>query len=364
MGSRSIVTKLRPIRQAVGGSYRKFLVDKNVQPMPLEAIVPLEESADVLLLCSRFLRYFEPQIYVRELAFAHEMAARNRTFAVSDDPSILFEKSVIWFLPGRFVSPRLWDYSRQIHEFASGLERQGNRLLCSSEEVAYWENKTNMHRRLDEVGVPTPRAKILTGDNWRSVAFDIEPVLIKEEHSAGSSGIRYFATAGEAQNFVMSYSFRPAEGLIMQEVVAGATKDMRLTMVGDKAIEPATYWREKTVEALASSKWTSTATTYNSLVRHDDIPASIVPMAAEYLRKLGVRTAGIDLMWVEDDLSQNPVVLELSPYYQPNPPKPERYADWSYKQYKERPLIREGYIFQQYLVFRDIAKEILAQGLY
>ena len=87
-------------------------------------------------------------------------------------------------------------------------------------------------------------------------------------------------------------------------------------------------------------------------------------MAADYLRRLGVRTAGIDLMWVEDDLSRNPVVLELSPYYQPNPPKPERYAQWSYKQYKARPLIRDGYIFQQYLAFRDIAAEILDQGLY
>lgn len=332
--------------------------------MPLEAIVPLEQTTDVLLLCSRFIGYFEPQIYVRELAFAHEMAARNRTFAVSNDPSTLFEKSVVWFLPSRFVSPQLWDYSRQVYEFASGLERQGNRLFCSSEEAAYWENKTNMHRRLDEVGVPTPRTKILTSETWKSVAFDIEPVLIKEEHSAGSAGIRYFATAGEARNFVMNYSFRPTEGLIMQEVVAGATKDMRLTMVGDKAIELATYWREKTVEALSSSNWTSTATTYNSSVRHGDIPAPLVPMAADYLRRLGVRTAGIDLMWVEDDLSRNPVVLELSPYYQPNPPKPERYAQWSYKQYKARPLIRDGYIFQQYLAFRDIAAEILDQGLY
>ena len=117
------------------------------------------------------------------------------------------------------------------------MERQGNRLFCSSEETAYWENKTNMHRKLAEIGVPTPRTKIVTGENRQSVAFDIEPALIKEEHSAGSSGIHYFATAGDARNFVMNYSFRPTESLIMQEVVAGATKDMRLTMVGDKAIE-------------------------------------------------------------------------------------------------------------------------------
>jgi hypothetical protein len=360
------LTKLRPLKRALGGRYRKFIVDKNIEAMPFEAIVPLDKTTDVLLLCSRLVQGFEPQTYVRELAFAHELAARNRTFAVTDDPSIVFDKNVAWFLPGRLVYPRLWDYSRQVHEFAVGMERQGNELFCSSDETSYWENKAIMHQRLAELGVPTPKTRILTRENRESVDFDIEPALIKEEHSAGSEGLHYFARAGDARQFALNYSFRPGESVILQEIVAGATKDLRLTMVGETAIDSATYWREKSAEAQARSNaaWTSTATTYDSIVRHGDLPSAFVPQAAEFLRRLGIRTAGIDLMWAEDDLSRDPVVLELSPYYQPNPPKPARYAALTYKEYKAQPLMREGYLFQQYSVFRDIANEVLEQGLY
>jgi glutathione synthase/RimK-type ligase-like ATP-grasp enzyme len=333
--------------------------------MPTEAIVPLEETRHVLFLCSRFAPRFEPQIYVQELAFAHEMAARNRSFAVADDPSILFDKAIAWFLPGRFVSPRLWDYSRQAHEFAAGLERQGNRLFCSADETAYWENKAHMHRKLAERGIPTPNTKVITAESREATEFDIEPVLIKEEHSAGSAGIQHFPTAAAARKFVMEHPFRPTESLIMQEEVEGATRDLRLTMVGDKAIKSTTYWRTKSTEALSRAEWTTTATTYDSVVLHDDVPDSTVPMAAEWLRALGVRTAGIDLMWTGDDLSHSPVVLELSPYYQPNPPKPERYAAWTYKRYKREAYMKpDGYLFRQYAVFRDIAGEILDQQLY
>jgi glutathione synthase/RimK-type ligase-like ATP-grasp enzyme len=332
--------------------------------MPTEALVPVDETADVLLLCSRLVRGFDPKTYIQELAFAHEMAARQRAFAVSDDPSSLFDKSVVWFLPDDFVTPRLWDYSRQVYEFAVGLERQGNRLFCSSEETMYWENKATMHRKLEENGVPTPYTKVLTGQSWESADFDIEPALIKEEHSAGSSGIHYFSTAAATREFVSRYPFRPTESLIMQEVVHGATKDLRLTMVGDKMIESATFWRVKGADVPSSGEWTTTATKYGSTVHHGDVPESIVPTVADYLRKLRIRTAGIDLMWVDDDVSRGPLLLELSPYYQPNPPAPERYRHRAYGEYKKTPYMKDGYLFQQYLVFRSIAGEVLDQKLF
>jgi glutathione synthase/RimK-type ligase-like ATP-grasp enzyme len=292
------------------------------------------------------------------------MAARNRVFAIADDPSVLFEKSVLWFLPSRFVSPRLWDYSRQVYEFATGLERQGNRLFCSSDEVVYWENKAYMHRRLAECGAPMPRTQILTTESWFAAKFDIEPVLIKEEHAAGSSGVHHFARTTEARAFVQNYAFRPTESLLMQEVVPGATRDMRLTIVGDTIIRSASFWRIKSAEALASPQWRTTATRYGSRVDHGNIPESAVPLAVKCLRDLGIRMAGIDMIWIDDDVSRTPLILEISPYYQPNPPKPARYEHWSYKRYKQKPFIKEGYFSQQYMVFREIAGQVLDQGLF
>ncbi len=360
----SLITTLDPLRREVGGRVRKLLIDRRISSLPTEAIVSLDKTPYVLLLTSRFSRGFDAQTYVNELAFAEELAVRGRSFAVTDDPSVVFGKSVIWFPSAGFVSPRLWDYSRQVYEFASGLERQGNRLLRSSVETAYWENKAYMHHRLDEIGVSTPRTTILTSENRESVEFDMEPVVIKEEHSAGSSGIRQFETAAEARKFVTTYPFRPTESLIMQEIVRGAIRDLRVTMVGDTIIEPATYWRTKSSDALSRPEWSTTATTYNSLVDHGNIPESVAPLAADCLRQLGIRTAGIDLMWVDDDVAGKPLLLELSPYYQPNPPKPERYDGWTYKKYKESPYAADGYFAQQHIVLREIAGQLLEQELY
>jgi hypothetical protein len=336
--------------------------------MPEGAIVPVDQASEVILLCSRYRApNVVPQAHVSELAFAHELAARGCSFAVTEKSRDLFDKAVVWFIPGDgqdFVTPQLWDYSGQVRGFAEGLERQGNRPFCSSQETAFWENKAHMHRRLDEIGAPTPKTEVLTADNWGATSFDIEPVLIKEEHSSASQGVHHFATASDARAFVERHSFRPGESLIMQEVVKGATMDMRLTMVGDRMIEAATYWRNKNPVALRSPEWTTTATSYDSIVEHANIPESVEPMAAEVLRRLGIRTAGIDLIWVDDDLDREPLFLELSPYYQPNPPKPARYADWSYKQYKKKwRNVKEGYLLQQYWVFRRIATEVLEQDL-
>jgi hypothetical protein len=355
---------LGELRQRMDDIRAKWWIDRNISPMPKEAVVPLEEARDVLLLCSRLIRHFDAKLTLQELAFARELADRDRVFAITHDPRIVFDKSVLWVLPNHLVWPRLWDYSRQVREFAAGLERQGNRLLCSSVELVYWENKAAMHERFREVGVPTPETRILNSESRASAAYDIEPVLLKEEHSAGSAGIHYFVTASEAREFVNSRQFRRSESLIMQEVVSGATKDLRLTMVGDQMIRSATFWRKKSPDALSSGRWTTTASKYGSSIEHQNIPEHVVPVVADYVRRLGMRTAGIDLMWVDDDVSRPPLVLEVSPYFQPNPPKPDRYAHWTYKQYKERPFVKDGYLLQQYGVFREMAAQVLDQQLY
>lgn len=341
-----------------------YKTKRRVPRPPREAIVALDAAPDVVLVLSQSPWYFSPPMYAQESAFAHELAARGRAFAVTERADRIVDKSVAWFPPDFFVSPRLWDYSRQAREFAAGLERQGNQAFCSSDEMALWENKARMHERLDEVGAPTPKTRILAADTWESVPFDIEPVLIKKEHSSGSAGIRHFATARAAREYAASYRFQPTESLIMQELVRGATRDLRVTMVGERVIESASYWRVKSDEALASGEWTSTATTYNSRVEHGDIPPSVVPFVAGHLRQLGVRTAGVDLMWPDDDLTQPPLILELSPQYQPNPPKPARYAELSYKQFKADWAAEDGYLARQYQVFREIAAEILDQDLF
>jgi glutathione synthase/RimK-type ligase-like ATP-grasp enzyme len=326
-------------------------------------VVPLDNTHTVLLVTSWLRGRFSPHRYLRERAFADEMASRGRLFSVTDDPRQVFEKTVIWFTDDDVVSPPLWDYSRQVFEFALGLERQGNKPFCSSYEVAFWENKAYMHRRLDEAGIATPRTTIITGQSTGAIDFEMEPVVIKQEHSAGSVGISYLATATEAREFVRTYRFRPTESLIMQEVVSGATRDLRVTMAGDTMVENATYWRTKSQQALSAPEWTTTATSHGSIVDYENIPEYVGPLVADWLRQLGIRTAGVDMMWVDDDVTRQPLLLELSPYYQPNPPKPKRYEKLSYKEFKKHPFRSDGYFSHQHSVTREIAGHLLDQGL-
>jgi hypothetical protein len=333
-------------------------------PFPSDAVVPMDSTSDVLLRFSRTLHEFKPPVWSQEVAFASEMSARGRAFAVTSEPGEIFGKSVMWYHRDDLVKPRLWDYAKQMQELIAGIEGQGNRTFNSSGEVRFWENKGYMHRRLDEIGAPTPRTRLLTADTWRSAEFDLEPLLIKEEHSSSSKGVQHFRTAADARRYVEGYAFRPGESLVMQEVVPGATKDLRLTMVGDRMIESATYWRIKSPEALARSEWTTTATSNESTVVHGEVPEGAVKAAARYMRDLGIRTAGFDFMFRDDDVTGPPLVLEFSPLYDPNPPKPRRYDDWSYKRYKSNPYISEGYFFQQHLAFREIAGQVLDQEMY
>lgn len=365
IGRRSVRGDLQTIKLKVGGRYYKWGTDRKLPAMPTQAIVPLDEAETVLLLLSRLASPFPYETHVAELAYANALAEAGRAFAVTEDPSAVFEKAAIWFIPDKnFVSPRLWDYSQQVHQFALGLESQGNRPLCSANETLFWENKAHMHRRLAEIGAPTPRTEILTAEGWESSRFDLEPNLIKEEHSSGSGGIHYFQTAAEARRFVAEYRFKPNEGLIMQEEVGGATKDLRLTMAGDRIVDSATYWRVKNPEVLKRPEWTTTATSNDSQVVHAEIPPDIGSLAAGWLQELKIRTAGLDLMWTDDDVSKDPLILELSPYYQPNPPKPARYTDWTYREYKgKRRNISQGYRLEQYGAYRSVARDLIAQDL-
>src|SRR5437667_6154354 len=70
------------IRQEFTSQYHNRRIQWTIPAFPREATVPLEAAVDVLLLASRIAKR-DPQTYIAEVAFAHEMAARNRRFAAT-----------------------------------------------------------------------------------------------------------------------------------------------------------------------------------------------------------------------------------------------------------------------------------------
>lgn len=353
------------LRAAIVSTAESVLAKRLLEAPPRRAIVPLEDADDVILLCARQPgpAWFHAETYSQQMALAHELAARGRRFAVTENAAAIFGKSIAWALPPRFVRPRLWNYARQVEQFVRDLESQGNRTFPSSGEAAYWENKAYMHRKLDEIGAATPETVVVTAETRASAKIGFEPIVIKEEHSAGSSGIHFRPSVADARRFLDGYAFRPGESLIVQAVVRDASRDLRLTMVGDQTIRAATYWRSKSKKTRDSAEWTTTATTYGSVVAHEEPPARAVEVCGAVLERLGVRTAGFDLMWEGDDVTSEPLILELSPCYQPNPPQPGGDAR-SYKEFKRRRYRADGYFERQHLAYREIAATILDKGLF
>lgn len=353
----------KAVRRAAASTAESALARRLVPPPSDDALLPLDDADDVVLLCARQGDgRLHAETYSQQMALAHELAARGRRFAITEDAAAIFGRSVAWALPPRLVHPRLWNHARQVQQFVAGLESQGNRVFLSSDEAAFWENKAHMHRRLDEIGAATPRTLVLTAATHSTAKLDFEPIVIKEEHSAGSSGIHFMATAADARRFLDRHAFRPEESLIVQAVVEGANRDLRLTMVGDEPILPATYWRVKPPSSGATA-WTTTATTYGSTVVHEEPPARAVETCARALEQLGVRTAGFDLMWEDDDVTGEPLILELSPFYQPNPPQAPGDTR-SYKEFKRHRYRADGYFKRQHLAYRRISATILDKGLF
>jgi glutathione synthase/RimK-type ligase-like ATP-grasp enzyme len=353
-----------PVLRALAEVAERIAAARLLEPMPEETLVPLAEADDVILLCAQQGNgVVHTETWSQQLAFAHELAARGRTFAITTEPAALFEKSVAWALPPRLIEPRLWNHARQVQEFVTGLEAQGNRTFLSAAETLYWENKAYMHRRFDDVDVPTPATVIVDVASRDDADFDFEPLVVKQEHAAGSSGVRFFPGAEAARDYIRSYGFRPGEHLIVQAVVPGATRDLRLTMVGDTPIRSATYWRIKSQETLEAAEWRTTATSYGSTVRHEEPPARAVQLCARIMHDFSVRTAGFDVMWAEDDLDGTPLVLELSPFFQPNPPSPDGDSS-AYKRFKRRRYRADGYFERQHAAYREIAATILDKGFF
>jgi hypothetical protein len=306
---------------------------------------------------------FHHQNYSQEHAMAKAMAKRKIPYSRTRIADEIVNKKVYWIVRQDLFSPQVWNYSLQTHQFAQALEDQGNRLCASSSELLFWENKGYMHRKFEESGISTPPTVILTESNSRSVDLPSPPLLIKEEHSSASAGIHFFSSVDEARKFVAKHSWKRGESLIAQSIIPGATKDLRVTMVGETLIKGATYWRVKSPEALSSKKWTPTATSFNSTVIHDMIPDGVGEFVADLLRKTGLRMGGADLMWPNDDVTQTPMVLEVSPHFQPNPPKPERYKDLPYKVFKKMWRGPENYYVAQHKVFEEISEILLDKQL-
>ena len=264
----------------------------------------------------RFRKKFYMQSVERDFAFIAGFLKNNEPFRIYFGRNIgKFHHKTIFYSVTKYYELFGFDnYAEILHHISKQLEGQGNRVYPTSHETLFWENKAFMHEEFDRLKIQSPKTKIIRSLQALETLNDFQyPLLLKEPHSSSSMGLYKIQNPQELKAIIEKEQlFLRNETLLVQELL-NIRKDIRITTVGDKICSH--YWRIN-----QQKEWSSTATGYGSKVDFEFLPESCIPWIEETARKLNLTTAGFDVTWQNDDLSNPPLVLEVSPFYQPNPP--------------------------------------------
>jgi hypothetical protein len=129
-------------------------------------------------------------------------------------------------------------------------------------------------------------------------------------------------------------------------------KDLRVILVGSEII--LYYWRINNQQ-----EWLPTSTGYGSSVDFDFFPEKWRNYIIDSFKKLEVRTGAFDICWEKDDLETNPLILEVSTLYQPNP-RPKSLGLINYGKWKKSlSFSKNGYIYSHIETIFDIQEKFI-----
>jgi len=285
-----------------------------------------------------FRRKFFLQSVERDFAFIGAFITLNMPFKIYFGKKIgKFKNKIIFYSVTKDYEPFGFnDYTNILYHISKRLEEQGNTVYPTSHETLFWENKVYMHKMFEDLRIKSPKTIILNSiSDLKNISITF-PCLIKEPHSSSSMGLYKVNSFEEITQLIQTGSlFKRNESLILQELL-DIKKDLRIITVGSKICSH--YWRIN-----LGGEWRPTATGYGSRVDFEYLPSEWVEWIENVAKKLQLTTAGFDITWQGDDLSSEPYVLEVSPFYQPNPPASMENKNYTYGQFKKKLLIRNSW---------------------
>lgn len=226
-----------------------------------------------------------------------------------------FNNAKIYIIPNvESIKEGFKNYAGYLVWCASMLEDQQNKVFPNSYEMKFWENKTFMHEEFNRKEINQPKTDIVTVD---SVENEIPPridfpFLLKEEHSCSSKGLYKFSSSKEYKTMIPSLGLKKRNNKVLIQELLNIRKDLRVITIGQQIVHY--YWRIN-----PSNNWKPTSTGHGSEVDFENFPEKWKSKIIEQISKLNLSTAGIDIAWENDDISTEPIILEVSPFYQPNP---------------------------------------------
>ena len=253
-----------------------------------------------------------------------------------------YSNSKILFTVSENCNPyNLANYSASLFHVSEQLFKQGNTLYPKINELKYWENKGYMQSQFLKHNINHPTTIILERNYLDIEISDLKyPFLLKEIHSAGSRGITKISDINDLQ-FNLKNIWNKGHSQVLIQQLVDMRRDLRVVILNKEVIS--FYWRVN-----PSDEWRPTATSFGNNTEFGNFPEKWKETFVLYLEKMELTTGAFDIAWEKDNIETEPLVLEVSPFYQLNPVLPERFSEISYKKYKRKLFIYDAY-YKRYI---------------
>lgn len=243
----------------------------------------------------------------------------------------------ICYNPSQLLNPdAVKSNAEYIAEAVTAAEQKGNHVFLSSYEIQFWENKEFMHRKFEELNIRTPKTVIYDTALQPEIKELKFPLLIKELHSHASLGVHKCESATHLQTLLSDENFRKKNPKIILQELLNIRKDLRVILSGDEILLH--YWRINKGE-----DWKPTSTSHGSGVDFFTFPEQWCEYIITAFKKLKLTTGAFDVTWDNDNLNTEPYILEVSPFYMPNPPIDLSNKKYSYGQFKKKLLFKDSW---------------------
>lgn len=265
-----------------------------------------------------------------------------------------FSKYIFYTLHPRYGVYGFSDYTSDLH-YVIGKLSENNKLFPNLNEVLLWENKAYMHRIFDAKNIPAPKTNILT---LHKIDFDSLkfPFLLKEVHSCESNGIYKIENLNDLNIYINSLEEEQLSNEVLFQEILNIRKDLRVVVIGNKIVHY--YWRIN-----LSDDWRPTATSKGNKVDFSNFPKQHYDQIVSFAQRLNLTAAAFDVAWQNDDLSTDPIILEVSPAFSPNPKTTVENELLNYGRYKKN-ISFKGYDYQYvHLIFEIKIEHFLVSDL-
>ncbi|MDC1514007.1 hypothetical protein N8456_07940 [Porticoccaceae bacterium] len=242
------------------------------------------------------------------------------------------------------------NYTKSFQAIIKNMAGKHSNIFPNIQESMLWENKIHMHREFTRLGIVSPETHVISkNDNIDDFIDKVNPCeyIIKEVHSCGSNGIYKIVD----NDFLKNYHNGAKESYLVQRRI-NMSKDLRVIFVGKRVVHY--YWRIN-----KSKEWRPTSTSNGSKVDFEHYPINHTDRVLSVINKLNIRTGAFDICWENDDILTEPIILEVSPFFQPNP-KPsskeqaENYGEWK----KSIGVNKRSYLFNHIRLIKSISQGI------